>query len=45
MKQQALYEKDPARVKQLLHDSDELGKKAETLRLKQSGEAAKGSGK
>ena len=46
MKQQALYERDPARVKALLAESDVLFKKAEALRVKQSGEAAaKGTGK
>jgi tetratricopeptide (TPR) repeat protein len=45
MKQQALYERDPAKQKQLLAESDVIFKKAEALRLKQSGEAAKGTGK
>jgi len=37
MKQQALYEKDPAKIKQLLADSDVLYKRAVDLKNKQAG--------
>jgi tetratricopeptide (TPR) repeat protein len=37
MKQQALYEKDPAKIKQLLQESDVIFKRAEQIRAKESG--------
>ena len=40
LRQQALYEKNPARIKQLLDEAEMLYKKAEQLRKKQAGTAA-----
>ena len=40
LRQQALYEKNPARIKQLLDEAEVLYKKAEQLRKKQAGTAA-----
>jgi tetratricopeptide (TPR) repeat protein len=45
MKQQALYETDPAKRKALLADSDVYGKKAESVKSKQQGAAAEAAKK
>jgi tetratricopeptide (TPR) repeat protein len=45
LKQQALYEKDPAKQKKLLDESEIYYKKAMELRDKQAGELGKGKGK
>jgi tetratricopeptide (TPR) repeat protein len=45
MKQQALYETDPAKRKAILAESDVYQKKAESVKAKQEGSAATGAGK
>ena len=45
LRQEALYEKDPARVKALLAEADVLLKRGMELREKQAGEVAKSGGK